>query len=48
MTIRDKALEKTRAMLEKDPLSLVSRKQSEAINAIVDRALQQQKANLSV
>jgi trimethylamine---corrinoid protein Co-methyltransferase len=43
MTIRDKALEKTRAMLAKDPSPLVSQKQIKAIDAIVDRALHQQK-----
>jgi trimethylamine---corrinoid protein Co-methyltransferase len=37
LTIRDKALEKTRAMLAAAPPPLVSQKQAKAINAIVNR-----------
>ncbi|MCA1786630.1 MAG: trimethylamine methyltransferase family protein, partial [Desulfobacteraceae bacterium] len=43
-TIRDKALEKTLAMLEEAPQMLVTDKQAAAIDEIVDRALQQKKA----
>ncbi len=43
-TIRDKALEQTLTMLEKEPQMLVTEKQAAAIDEIVDRALQQKKA----
>ncbi len=43
-TIRDKALEQTLAMLEKEPQMLVTEKQAAAIDEIVHRALQQKKA----
>ncbi|MFO7910574.1 MAG: trimethylamine methyltransferase family protein [Desulfotignum sp.] len=44
-TIRAKALEQTLAMLETEPRMLVTDKQAAAIDAIVDRALQQKKAH---
>ncbi len=43
-SIRDKALEKTLVMLEKEPQILVTDKQAAAIDEIVDRALLQKKA----
>lgn len=44
MSIREKALIKTRALLEKDPQMVVTNKQASAIDKIVERSLQQQKA----
>ncbi|MDT8378009.1 MAG: trimethylamine methyltransferase family protein [Desulfotignum sp.] len=43
-SIREKALIKTRALLEKDPQMVVTDKQASAIDKIVERSLQQQKA----
>jgi trimethylamine--corrinoid protein Co-methyltransferase len=44
MSIRDKALKKTLALLEKDPQMVVTREQAAAIDEIVDRSLARKKA----